>query len=312
MRTVFIWGAGGVGKSHTSIRVASREQGSRCLITMDPSRRLYHLLGADPQKIDQMVQLGSSQFRLRSTDFNALFDDLESKVPANKRVRLIYDQMASGLQDFRNYLDLIQLGDQIDQSDDELTIIDTPPFQEAIGFYKAMFHLHRFFDKSLVQWALRSYDSPVVQSAFRKVFDWLRLFSGRLAAQNLYDFIEWISQHSDRFRRSAKALEDLMQSEQTEHIFVVTPETHHWLIELFAKYFPKGSKIKIVMNRSLSFDELPNINHPFIEEMTQLKKKEVELERFITKAISFQCIEKIPLLFLGDDSPEEIIRFINA
>jgi anion-transporting ArsA/GET3 family ATPase len=312
VKTIFVWGAGGVGKSHTSIRIAWRETGNRTLMTMDPSRRLFHLLGADISKSDQMIALGQCQFRLKATDFDRLFEQLDSKIRTSDKVRHIYNQMTSGLQDFRNYLDLIQLGDELEESDDDLLLIDTPPFQEAMGFYKSMFHLQRFFDRSMVQWALRSSESAILHSAFKKVFEWLRLFSGKLAAQSLYDFIEWLSQHTDRFRRSATALEQIMKSPDTQHVFVVTPETPTALIDQFLEYFPRNQRVRIVMNRSLSKDPLPDIEHPFISELKKLKAKEIQLKEYIDQAFKQYDYEAIPLLFLGEDTPAEILEFVTA
>ena len=118
--------------------------------------------------------------------------------------------MVDGLKEFRNYLDLIQIGDEIDRSHCDCLIIDTPPFQEALGLLKAIKHLQRFFETSLITWALRMNHNAMVQGAIKRVFDMLRFFSGKAAASQLYDFITWLSEHSERFSRSAAALQKLL------------------------------------------------------------------------------------------------------
>ena len=312
MKTLFVWGAGGVGKSHCALRLAARSEGRVKVLTLDPSRRLFHLVGARGETSSLTVTVAGKSFELIATDAGKLFQDLDRKTISKPGVRILYHEMVKGLKDFRNYLDLIQIGDEIHSQSCDLLIIDTPPFQEALGLHRAMIHLQRFFEASLISWAMRIGDSFVMQATVKRIFSLFHFFSGKETAQNLYEFINWLSQHSERFARSARAIQKLLHSTDTTSICVVHPESPFHFLEVFEKSFPTEHQISFLMNRSVRDEKIPSRDDVFLREIRELQRLEGELEIEIQKRFATAQIARIPLILMGDDTPEELQRFVLA
>ncbi len=310
MKTIFVWGAGGVGKSHYCLRLAARSEGIVKILTLDPSRRLFQLAAADPSESSQEICVAGKSFELIATDAARLFDDLHKKKSSKPTVELLYQQMVKGLKEFRNYMDLIQIGDEIHRSRCDILIIDTPPFQEALGLYRAMQHLQKFFETSLVAWALKINQNSLLQKAFRRLFDLLRFFSGKAAATHLFDFITWMSEHNDRFANSAQALQTLLTSSSTTFAAVLQPETSLEFLKLFAQSFSHQHTTFFVMNRSVAAFTLPDRSDAFLNELRRLRKGESSLHNEIKRLFPTSNYETIPLMFMGEDTLEELERYI--
>lgn len=312
MTTSFVWGAGGVGKSHVAIRLAAHKGRETLLYTLDPSLRLFKLLHLADTELRGEVQLADFHFQLARADKNKLFESLESKKPASPKVRLFYEQMVKGLQDFRDYLTLIQLSDELQRVDLKDLVIDTPPFHEALGLHRSMFNLRRFFEGSLVQLALKSSHSSWLQGTLKRVFDLARIFSGKKSAEQIFDFIEWLTYHTERFSKSAKYLEDLVFSGSTIHTFILTPESPHRLLDQIENFFSQTKNHQFIINRSLEGFEIPSKNHPLIDELSALRSRERDLRRQLSKRFPKCEISGIPLMLMGEDTDEELLRFIRA
>ncbi len=312
MSAVFIWGPGGVGKSHTAIRYAALQKNRALLYTLDPSLRIFDLLHIPNEAYAHEVKISDYAFTVRKTDKNKLFDNLDKKRPASIKVRVFYEQMVKGLQDFRDYLTLIELSDEIEKNDFQTLIIDTPPFNEALGLHRSLFNLRRFFETSLVQFAIKTGHMTWLQGGLKRVFEVARIFSGKKAADQIFDFIEWLTSHTERFSKSARFLEELVFSEQTRHVFIVTPETPPRFLEQIKSFFVKVKNIEFVLNRSLSNYSLPEGNDHFVEELKVLAEKETTFLEILKKHYPHARVEKIPLILMGEDTDEELIEFIQA
>jgi anion-transporting ArsA/GET3 family ATPase len=311
MSTVFVWGSGGVGKTHMAIRRAALAKNRTLLITLDPSFRVYDLLGVPRDKLEAEIELGEYKFTLKRTDQNTLFEKLAARKPAHPKVKLFYDQMVKGLQDFRDYLTLIQLSDELHESDYETIVVDTPPFQEAMGLHRSLFNLRHFFEKSLVQFALKTGNISWVHSTIKKFFEVARIFSGKKAAEQIFDFIDWLTYHTDRFSLSARHLEELVYSKTTRHLFVLTPESHERLLQSIASFFEKSTSIEFALNRSASHWTIESDKDPAATEFLHSQQMEGHLVHAIETKFSSSPIERIPLMLMGEDTREELLRFIR-
>ncbi len=307
----FVWGAGGVGKTHTLIRATCLAEKRKLLLTLDPSLRLFHLLNTKPSPGIQNIQLGEYSFDLRQTDALHLFSELEGRIPASPEVREYFRDLVLGLQRFRDYLSLIELGDLMRRADYDSVFIDTPPFQEARHFQTSILTLHEFFDRSLVQVGMRN---QFLQMGVRKVLDGLKLFTGKANLEKSLAFLDWLSQHLERFRNSADSLHALLFSEQTTHMIVLTPESSINMLEQMSQFFSKAKKIEFVINRSVSHFRIEHTksSHPVIEEFRRQLEAENRLTEAVQKLYQPHKIEKIPLQVMGEDTTEELLEFIGS
>lgn len=304
----FIWGPGGVGKSHYAIRQAALSQGSCLLISLDPSPRIFELLHKERSAETQTARLGNYEFDLRATDADRLFEDLEKKSPASEQVRIYYRELTKGLQRFRDYLALIQLADELSTSNYDLIIVDTPPFQEAVGLHQSVLSLREFFDRTLVHFAMKS---KWLALGLKKVIEVAQIFVGKRGVEQALEFVDWLNKHISRFQNSSRNLEQLIFSDRTKHSMILTPETSHHYIDMLEDFFGKMSSLSFVLNRSALDFQIPKDEIPFFNEMRALQKAETALLSRLQKSFSDYQTERIPLEVMGDDSEEELIKFVH-
>jgi anion-transporting ArsA/GET3 family ATPase len=310
----FVWGAGGVGKSHFVLRKAfeTSKESSPVIMTLDPSQRLYYLLALQPGTAARMhYENPMWSCYLQATEIDRLFDDLHSRQPAQPSVRLFYQQMVNGLQEFRDYLALIQLADQLSHRGSEAWIIDTPPFHEAQGLHRSALRLKTFFGTQVVQWGVKTSRLSLIQASLKKIMEITRIFVGKKAASQVFDFIQWLSLHSDRFVRAAENLEEILFSDSTTHTLILTSETPISQIDEMNNFFKKAhGPLKVIMNRSAQdFPADPDSQDPFVREWTQKKQQEDQLVKALPPLM--RDITYFPVLVMGEDSPEELERFLR-
>jgi anion-transporting ArsA/GET3 family ATPase len=313
VRYQFIWGAGGVGKSHVAIRKSFEAKGQRLLLTLDPSRRLFYLLGHSPNSSEPLhersCQLGEESFLLRQTNAHQLFEELEARVPAPAGVKAYFLDLVSGLQRFRDYLSLIELGDAMRASSFDRILIDTPPFHEAQYFQQSILQLHEFFDRSLIQIGLRN---EWLQVGVRKALEGVRLFTGKKNLEESLHFLDWLVLHVDRLQKSAQNLHENIFSPKAEHLIVLTPESDLEEIAEMQNFFQRSSRLVFVINRSLKHFSIKEALAPPFDEFSKAWKKEQDVSARLQQMYPNAQIEKIPLQLMGDDSLEELLQFVRA
>lgn len=309
MNVQFIWGLGGVGKTHIVLSEACRIEGRPLVITLDPSQRLFPLCGLEPQG-SAVVRLNERDLHLKTTSTDHLFNELAQKSPAQPKVRILYDQMVKNLQEFRDYLSLVELADEMARANFDCILVDTPPLQESKRLDRSLEHLQTFFGTSLVQFAMKGSSMGFVKSAIQRLIKMSRLFVGEQAASAIFEFIEWLTQHADRFHNAATTLKSMMHSAQTSHILVTSPEGD---IPVVVDFFDalKTSQKRIVINRSVKhFPQLEG-ESIFAREMKRLQSLESELVESLHAYDSRISIEQVPLCVMGDDTKDELESFIR-
>lgn len=304
----FVWGSGGVGKSHLAIREAY--QSPACLLmTLDPSYRLFDLLElTERQKIHQ-VDLNGHRFQLMGPQIDQLFDQLHEKQPASPQIREYYFKLVEGLHRFREYLALLQLADQVQQNRYEKIIVDTPPFQEAMGLHQSLRSLETFFNAGLVQFALKS---SIIYKSLKKIIYLGRTFVGKRGMEEAFAFIQWLSQNVERFQKSSQMLGKLLRAEETEHSYVMTPESPLFQFEMTKGFFKEQPHLDFCINRSATHFKIPDQDDAFCLEMKNLQEREREVVEKIQTHFPQSKISRIPLQLMGSDSREELIHFIES
>jgi len=303
----FIWGPGGAGKSHIAIRKTVQSEGPKLLLTLDPSLRLFHLFGTKPIPGGQSLRLAEEEFTLRQTDALRLFEALQDRAPADPKVRHYFAQLVNGLQRFRDYLALIELGDEMQKDEFKTVVIDTPPFQEAKAFQNSIVNLHEFFDRSLVQLGLRN---QWLHVGVRKVVEGMKLFTGKKNLEQSLAFLDWLREHLERFQCSARSLHELLFHESTIHTLVLNPESSLPELKQMEEFFRRAKHLEIVINRSVAHLGPLSARHPFFQEFQKLQERESQLRLQIEKMFTAP-IELIPLAAMGEDSREELLEFVS-
>ncbi len=310
----FVWGRGGVGKSHLVLREAYQAKDSPLIISLDPSQRLLHLVGKSQMAPDgDRFKILDCEIELKILQADLLFEQLAARAPTSPRLKHFYQVMVRGLQDFREYLLLIQLSDEIERSKAKTLIVDTPPFQEATGLHRKALLLRNFFGGQLVQFTLKSNTLHLLSSPLKKVFETARLFVGKEATSQVFELIEWLMQHTDRFQQAATHLESLFFSENSEHVLVLTPETPSSFLDEAKSFFKEARHLRFCLNRSLcGFPQLENPQDPFLKELSGLNSKEILLISKIQSQFLNATIDQIPWQAMGEDNPQELETFVTS
>jgi anion-transporting ArsA/GET3 family ATPase len=316
MKVSFIWGPGGVGKTHISLWKACQSTGLTTVFTLDPSRRIFDLLNISQETLKADAKISDHSFILHGLEASQLFENLSSRMTSNPQTKIFYDQMVKGLREFRDYLSLIQLSDELQRSDSKHLIIDTPPLQEAFGLHRAMVNLSAFFSQSLVQIGIKAAQKTSgtkwMHSTMKRLFEINQVFVGRKTADQIFEFLDWLSLHSERFKNAAEKLTDLVYSESTEHLFVVAPETSKSQLKDIDRLSKSFKHISFLMNRSLATENIPSRIDLFCEELRALKTSEEILTKNIQREFKGAEIIRIPFQLMGEDTREELEKFISS
>lgn len=304
----FIWGAGGVGKSHYAVRRLAQAPEGSLLITLDPSPRIFHLLHIEKAAEVTPFQLAGRPYFIKATDADLLFERLNQAAPANAQVKKYYFQLVQGLQEFRDYLALIQLAEDLSQQNYPCIIVDTPPFHEAVGLHHSISTLREFFEKSVVQLAVRS---SFMNMGVRKVIEVSRLFMGKRAVDEALGFLDWLHLHLERFQKAAGILDEMLFSPKTTHSMVLTPETPQNYLSEVKSFFERSSQVRFIMNRSVDHYHVEGKTDSLSHEIQQMQKQQKNLEENIQSSFQDYQFKKIPFVLMGDDSLEELNKFIS-
>lgn len=303
----FIWGPGGVGKSHVAIREAARAPGEKkLLLTLDPSYRLFSLLGMKASSSLQKSPLG---FDVKATKADELFNRLHAKLPASPNVREFFTQLVEGLQRFQDYLALIELAEEIEEAHYDIIIVDTPPFAEAVGLHHSIESLSDFFQNSIIQLAQRS---GWLNVAVKKLLDVAKIFAGKKAVENSLEFIDWLHLHIDRFQAASQQLQKMIYAETTSHLFVLNPESSPRVLHETKDFFQKASQFEFFLNKSVASLPLASLPEALKKEFSHKSKR----EEFWVKAIQGEFpkaqLRRLPLQVMGTDAQKELQDFIET
>lgn len=306
-RIQFIWGPGGVGKSHWALHRACHCSGKTLLITLDPSPRVFKLVGKEKVKGEVEAKIGQYEFTLKASDADLLFQELNEVAPANERVKWYFQEMVAGLQRFRDYLSLIQLASDLEDDRFEHIIVDTPPFHEAMGLHQSIFTLGEFFERSLVKFAVKS---SFVNVGLKKMVEVVRLFIGKESVETVMQFLDWLNNHIDRFQTASKRLEKLTFDDDTAHHAVITPETSYEYIFEMKKFFEQTRPPEFIINRSVEPYDIPAGDNSFFKELRSIKAQEDELLKILTQTFDEFELKRLPMLLMGQDTTEELQSFV--
>jgi len=144
------------------------------------------------------------------------------------------------------------------------------------------------------------------------VFSTAQKFVGKKASEQAYAFIEWIVQYTEKFQKAAVHLEKLFEKETTTHTVVITPDSHTNFLKNVNQFFKDLGTVEFIVNRSVTNFKIPEGNDPFLQGLRHAEVKERKLLNYIQKDFHSPQISKIPLMLMGEDTREEIMKFVEA
>lgn len=150
-------GTGGVGKTSLSVVTALKaaQSGRRvAAITIDPSRRLTHLLGmtSDNESNKQTIQWEglAGSLDIYFVDPEKVFQEfVSSRLNEGLYQKLsrngIYRQISSNLRETHNFAALYKMVEVFKNDEYDLVVLDTPPCNQVIEFFESPARLQKFF-----------------------------------------------------------------------------------------------------------------------------------------------------------------------
>lgn len=248
-RVICCAGTGGVGKTTVSaaIGMAAASCGRKTLVmTIDPARRLANALGLEDfgnvEHVLSEAQVAEYGVRLQAPlsvmmpDVKRTFDELvERTAPSEKQRQTIfnnriYQNFSTILAGSLEYASVEKLYEVYASGRYDLIVLDTPPSQNATNFLEAPGKILNFMDSDAMRWVLRSY-AAAGRSRF---FDWgtnfLMRTLGKLAGgetlRELAEFLLTFQGMYDGFRARARAVTELLRSEELSFVLVTATNAH--------------------------------------------------------------------------------------
>jgi anion-transporting ArsA/GET3 family ATPase len=241
-RIVLILGAGGVGKTTSSIAlafVAAMEGKTVALLSIDPARRLAAALGIPLGY--QLQEIQGPQGALRGKVFagmldqKAVFDRMVTKHAPNPEVAQkilnhpIYQAASSHISGPIEYMALAKLQELAENPIYDLIIVDTPPDTHALDFLARPNVLSGFMDQGVLSWLIKPFllASRFGLSRFlstsEKLMGGLAKVTGLQALTSFAEFLVLTQDIIGGFHRTGEKIVSLLHQPDTGFVLVIVP-----------------------------------------------------------------------------------------
>ncbi len=274
-RVIILIGAGGVGKTTTSIVTAIKAAtlGKKvALISIDPAKRLAKALGialgSELKKVNFPEHLSvSGELHAAMLDQKAVFDDMVKKhAPsphiADKILRDPMYQAASGkLSGPLEHMALVKLQALTQDPHYDLIIVDTPPDSQALDFLARPNILANFFESNVIlkilkpALALSKLGLGKVFSASEKLIGGITSVTGLAPLAKLGEFVLLMQNILVGFQRAGEDIAKTLRLPSTSFILVTTPTaaSAHTALEFAKKLQEMNLTLSaLIFNKSLS------------------------------------------------------------
>jgi anion-transporting ArsA/GET3 family ATPase len=243
-RVVIVIGAGGVGKTTSSVALAihGARLGRRvALLSIDPAKRLAAALGIElGHELRPVVFPESSGIKgvlhAAMLDQKAVFDSMVRKhAPsphiADKILRdPLYISASTNLSGPLEYMALARLQELSESPDWDLIVLDTPPDSHALDFLARPNVLSAFVDNKVMSRLLK----PIVMagriglggvaSISEKVLGGVTSITGFGALRSFGEFILLMQEVIEGFHRSGERVLEILRRESTSFVLVCVPQ----------------------------------------------------------------------------------------
>lgn len=243
-------GSGGVGKTTTSavIGLQAALAGLRVLVlTIDPARRLANSLGIDAigserQRIpiEKFHDIGlepSGELWAMMLDMKDSFDHLVKRDAPDEKTRdeilgnRFYKHLSTNLAGSQEYAASERLHDLHKEGEFDLIVLDTPPTTHALDFLEAPERLADAVGSRALQWLYKpgilsgKPGRGILSVGTSYVTRTLGKFTGGEMLRELGVFLRTFSTLFEGFEERARAVQNLLCSDETGFVVVTAPDT---------------------------------------------------------------------------------------
>lgn len=245
-------GAGGVGKTTlaATIAVHAAQIGKNvACLTIDPAKRLGDSLGISQsiqgdEDVNQLADitdmlagvgcLGTLHFGMlnaKETFDKVVREKSSSSAKAEKILKnRLYRYVSGSLSGMQEYMALERLCQLQEDGIYDLIVLDTPPSDNVIDFFKAPSKMKGALDGPLVRMMRKVYDSqskPGFDLFGRwalSVFSVLARITGGSLLDEIMEFVDALSDLFGNFSKRAAQIEEMLSSDDVEVLMVTRPD----------------------------------------------------------------------------------------
>jgi anion-transporting ArsA/GET3 family ATPase len=243
-RVVILLGAGGVGKTTSSVAVAlqSALQGRRvALLSIDPAQRLAAALGielsGDLRSIDLKAHgiAAAGSLDAAMLDQKAVFDAMVRRHAPNPQIAFkilqhpVYQAASTKLIGPLEYMALAKLQDLAEDPRYDLIVLDTPPDTHALDFLARPNVLGGFFENKVMSWLIKpfllagKFGLGKMFSVGEKLMGGVAKVMGVTALHSFADFLVLIQEVLEGFNTSGDKVVKLLRKPETAFVLVTVP-----------------------------------------------------------------------------------------
>ncbi len=242
-RVLVLLGAGGVGKTTSSIVVAlaAAQRGKRvALLSIDPAKRLAAALGIplsnDLARLNIAPEYGvSGSVHAAMLDQKAVFDQMVDRHAPNPQAAAkikshsVYKSASTNLGGPLEYMALAKLMDLASDPKFDLVVLDTPPDTHALDFLARPNLLGSFMDTNVMNWLLKPFlvasrlGIGKIFSASEKLMGGMARISGFEPLRQFTEFLVLMQDVIEGFHKSGEKTVDLLKREDTGFVLVSVP-----------------------------------------------------------------------------------------
>lgn len=227
-------GNGGTGKTTLSAATALEavREGKRVgLITIDPSRRLGAVFGMDvfrdtykrniygDKYID--VYLINSPEIIKEFVHKNYSKEFYDQLRQNK----LFSQIATALSENQSVSTIYKVAEMIRSKQYDLIIVDTPPANHAVDFFRSPKQVIRVFQDNMVAKAVIEAKGVKLWSSKKIFIKILSFLVGEEFVQEMENFFVAIFSFQEHIVKAAAELEQILRGDDVCYFLVTLPET---------------------------------------------------------------------------------------
>lgn len=241
-RVLVLLGAGGVGKTTSSVALAfsAAQLGLRVgLLSIDPARRLASALGICMGKNLESVDLKDLGYEgtisAAMIDQKEVFDGMVCKHAPDQKIRDrilnngLYKACSEYLGGAVEYMALAQLQDMVESQRFDLVILDTPPAQHVVDFLSKPNILSDFFESNVTKILLKPFVMASrlglgrMVSLGERLMGGLAKIAGVKSLELLAEFMLQLQEVLAGFNQAGENILQTLQKSSTAFICVTAP-----------------------------------------------------------------------------------------
>lgn len=223
-------GVGGTGKTTTAAALAvswARAGEKVVVLTIDPARRLADALGVGSlDNVPRPVPLKdtSGQLHALMLDRKGTWDEvIRRRARPATAERLLanryYRAVSTRLSGSHEYMAVEKLHELVVEGGFDRVVVDTPPTQHVVDFFRAPDRVQGILDRSLLK-LLIDPSASISGFAAKGAMSIVSRLAGDRVLGEIREFFELISEMSAGFRERSERVASLLRS----------PDTNYWLV----------------------------------------------------------------------------------